>query len=139
MSSCKEATTMCSIYSNSIVNIAAASARNGDEGFLFDILSPIKVSKALVLPLSKEDVWIWPSAYSGIGFDDGYLADRTWCYQERILAPRTLTFERHELFFRCREYLQFDSCPLTEDLAQSELKFSIRFGNGETNTSGEVK
>jgi hypothetical protein len=127
----QESAAICSIYSNAVVNIAAASARNEDEGFLSDRMSPTKVSDMIATDSLDNNVWIRPSGFYKSWFEDGFLAHRGWCYQERMLATRTLIFRPHELLFRCREYHLSESHPLHNGPPLFALEFWTNLANGQ--------
>ncbi|KAK3376373.1 heterokaryon incompatibility protein-domain-containing protein [Lasiosphaeria ovina] len=104
----EESAKMAGIFSGCHLSIAASRASSCDEGFL---------------QVRNEGRWVITSTYQGTPLvvfardSTGHtvlkgvvpfpwfelpLFHRAWCFQERLLAPRTLHFARDELFFQCR-------------------------------------
>ncbi|TGO27653.1 hypothetical protein BPAE_0039g00630 [Botrytis paeoniae] len=104
----KEAALMSSVYSGSTINIVAASAIDGTKGCF---LKPPSFSGNVQIQPTKNEVWdIGPDAFydSVVGSP---VANRAWCLQERLLAPRSLHFTQSELFWECQHCDASESFP----------------------------
>jgi hypothetical protein len=99
-----EALLMSSVYSNSYLNIAATSSKNGNGG-LFVAQNPF-----LANPCMIEANWegLPPGIY--VCYDDsarrrridgGPLNKRAWVLQERLLAPRVVHFAYDQVWWEC--------------------------------------
>jgi hypothetical protein len=103
----REAATMCQVYENALLTLAAASSSNGSGGLFY---RPRRVE------LSGYDMSIGApySIFARLEIDHHYfhlpLTKRAWVMQERLLAPRTLYFTDQELVWECR---QENSCQCT--------------------------
>lgn len=56
------------------------------------------------------------------GYESGYTAERAWCFQETLLSPRSVYFERGQLYWRCRTYEANESFPQGIDHLYTPLK-----------------
>jgi hypothetical protein len=57
-------------------------------------------------------IWIRPRADSdSSSLGRNTLSRRAWCYQEEILAPRTLSFGQSQVAFECRETRRLETTP----------------------------
>ncbi|EPE32882.1 heterokaryon incompatibility protein [Glarea lozoyensis ATCC 20868] len=93
----EEAPKMCDIYSNSYIAIAAAIAVDAQAGFLRDRKSNIlpKVLTGSGLRCRAEvDHVNWPSQEP--------ILSRAWCYQERLVPRRLLSYRVAEVTWECR-------------------------------------
>jgi hypothetical protein len=108
----KEAASMCTIYQNSTLVLAAAISRNPYGGCLSTIPSyawrsqlPLKVGHHSLQVYLRKRIR-HPEEYTHI-FEPLQLPvallKRGWVFQERILAPRTLHFLYDELVWECAE------------------------------------
>ncbi|KAG1726720.1 heterokaryon incompatibility protein-domain-containing protein [Suillus paluster] len=92
---------MCDIYQGAYVTIIAASSQKVSEGFLHNRKRPIET----LLPF-----WCPDGKLGTISVDDTESADpskepvnrRAWCFQERLLSPRTLVYASHTLQYQCQ-------------------------------------
>ena len=98
----KEVTTMAEVYGHSFLNIAAASAKDGNGGCIFAREDPI------ALPYLDKSGSQVDHVYVGrlpAGFDQsvllGPLQRRGWVVQERLLSPRTIYFAEDQLYWEC--------------------------------------
>lgn len=105
----REATRMSTIYGNSYLNIVATSAANGSEGCF-----PSKP----FLPFSKVEIKVGGQYYQArpkhlynYGLSNTPVSSRAWCFQERILAPRTLHFSKAQLFWDCNSKFEAECFP----------------------------
>jgi hypothetical protein len=107
----KESATMSSVYSGSMLNIAATAAENGEQG-CFRNRNPLLVRRCIVRIRSENFAWNDGGNFfnidAGTDFwwrdvENSPLAKRGWVLQERILAPRTLHFGSHQMFWECCE------------------------------------
>jgi hypothetical protein len=100
-----EIAKMGEIYSNSALNLSAASAESSSDGLVFDrqLLSVTPCR----LPIPNAATEISTQALFAYTFrfvhevDLGSLQYRGWIFQERLLAPRTLHFSRDQIFWEC--------------------------------------
>jgi hypothetical protein len=100
----REASSMSNVYTNSICNIAAAASVN-PHGGLFRSRHPRDIQYGLIwsnaiLPEGSYyhiiDEEYWDRQVSSV-----VLHNRGWVLQERVLAPRTLHFAEHQIFWEC--------------------------------------
>lgn len=102
-------TTMRSIYSNSIVNIASTRAADATKSCFVE-RDPLHIKPHVIncrTPFSsKSDTVPHLVVYAELprrGHQLTPLASRGWVLQERILAPRVLHFGTHQVFWECSE------------------------------------
>ncbi len=116
-----EAGRMRSVYGGSFINIAASGAKDGTKGLF---LKPPNLVGAAHFPPSSSGTTSYGIAltnlYSG-GITDTLLSSRAWCFQERLLSPRTLHFGQGDLFWECRTY---DACESFPNVFPEALKKS---------------
>lgn len=105
----REATRMSTIYGNSYLNIVATSASNGSEGCF---------SSHPFLPFSRAEIEAEGQCYQArpkhlykYGFLNTPVSSRAWCFQERVLAPRTLHFSKAQLFWDCNSKFEAECFP----------------------------
>jgi hypothetical protein len=55
---------------------------------------------------------------SSLPFMEFYLSSRGWVYQERLLSPRTLHFDKHAVYWECHECVDSSSFPITEAVSK---------------------
>lgn len=92
---------MCDIYRDAYVTIIAASSQKVSEGFLRDRKRPVETP----LPF-----WCPDGRLGTISVDESESAKpdkepvnlRAWCFQERVLSPRTLVYASHTLQYQCQ-------------------------------------
>jgi len=110
----KESTTMCDIYSGSMINIAATASKNGAEGCFRD-RTPDKVNPCKVgISMENDGQGVWHNLQSNVWQDqveNSPLCRRAWVVQERILAPRTLHFGGTQMFWECNNLAACESIP----------------------------
>lgn len=132
----EHAIAMRLVYSNSLVNIAAARAESGADGLF--------TSRSEVLLRPCHVMWKWPSGWRKhidktfwtirkSGRHESHsirtlpLYTRGWVVQERFLAPRVLHFASDRIFWECAElsmveesfpYGFHDSCPEYRTIVQ---------------------
>jgi Heterokaryon incompatibility protein (HET) len=108
----QESSKMCAVYSNAVVNVTATSSRDGDESFLHPRLTAIQLPRrndaqeSLNGRTLSKAIWLRP-----ILPDINRLIGRAWCFQEVILAPRSLNFGYHEVHYRCRVSQRTETAP----------------------------
>jgi len=102
-----ESARMGIVYSNSTLNIAASAAPNGSFG-CFTTRTPDQVYGCKVAIWEthrprRATVNIWDITVKSITlkFMENVLDTRGWIFQERFLAPRTLYFTSHQLYWEC--------------------------------------
>jgi len=100
---------MSTIYGNSYLNIAATSASRGKEVCFFP-----KPSLPILTTVFELEVKYY-QAYSVYLYDYGFLetllSSRAWCYQERIIALRTLHLSKAQLFWDCNSKFATECFP----------------------------
>jgi hypothetical protein len=98
----KEAGTMGQVYAGSTLNLAATSAKNGQDG-LFRSRNPKAVLPCIVeiLDSPNKETLIYRSGLWENEIEESFLSSRAWVFQERILATRTLHFASDQLFWEC--------------------------------------
>ena len=105
-----ESERMADVYGGSFCNIAATSAHNASEGCLLQkdrhLAGPCNVTTSngdeyFVL---LKNFWLREMATQP-------LLQRGWVVQERILAPRTLHFSRHQIFWECTQVVACEAYP----------------------------
>jgi hypothetical protein len=111
----KEAPLMSTVYGGASLNIAAASAKDGNDG-PFSRRLPLTSRKSATRV--KVEVNSETKAFQ---FADGRpcyrcvksqpLAQRAWALQERILATRTIHSSKTELFWECRTKCACETFP----------------------------
>ncbi|OAX34948.1 HET-domain-containing protein, partial [Rhizopogon vinicolor AM-OR11-026] len=97
----REIPHMCDIYRDAYVTIIAASSQKVSEGFLRDRKRPVETP----LPF-----WCPDGRLGTISVDEDESARpnkepvnlRAWCFQERVLSPRTLVYASHTLQYQCQ-------------------------------------
>jgi hypothetical protein len=97
----RELPQMCDIYRDAYVTIIAASSQKVSEGFLHDRKRPVETP----LPF-----WCPDGRLGSISVDEDTSATpsnepvnhRAWCFQERVLSPRTLVYASHTLQYQCQ-------------------------------------
>lgn len=111
----KEAAMMGEVYSNATLTIAAAGATKSSDGIfrprdIFEYTSPQLRFRS-------------PSGEKGYAFlryrpgyaDDGKepLESRGWTLQERLLSPRLLSYNRHQLSWECQSVVYSKGNPVS--------------------------
>jgi len=97
----KQAGLMSSIYTNCVVNIAAAGS-GSSEGRLFSIRDPELIRHPIINWVPGETHQV-QSKLDHEEVTGSRLATRGWVFQERLLAPRTLHFGSRQLSWKCCE------------------------------------
>lgn len=108
----KEATKMADYYTGADVVIAASSSTGCTHGFLG--ARPESIGGTLQIPLDEGPTSELVALYfreallgdggsiaRKIGYHEDTLSSRGWCYQERLLARRYLSFGQRELIWEC--------------------------------------
>jgi hypothetical protein len=109
----KESSRMGEYYMNSLFNVAAVSASNGDGGCFMNrnplTLTPCPVRIRLpgitpeeLLPCFLRPDISWDPVNETTGFQRPPLWQRAWVVQERLLSARLLRFSDMQLSWRCR-------------------------------------
>lgn len=107
-----ESALMASVYGGSSINIAATAAIDGNGGcFLRDPSFVGKVQTVQGVDSSAKMYSFAPSNLYYHGVPNTHLAERAWCFQERLLAPRTLHFGTGDLFWECKTKDACESFP----------------------------
>lgn len=104
----EESAKMAGIFSGCDLAIAASRATDCDEGFLQSraegrlVMSGAHRGTPLVVFTRDRTAHTSFQGAVPSPFHDLPLFQRGWCFQERLMAPRTLHFAEDELFFQCR-------------------------------------
>lgn len=109
-----ESETMRDIYANSLCNIAASASTNPDGG-LFRLREPEIVRPGTLTAsfenLAKTVYHIVETDFVDHQVFSGPLHTRGWVFQERILAPRTIHFAEHQVFWECSAGIKCEYFP----------------------------
>ncbi|KAL6709877.1 hypothetical protein ACN47E_000662 [Coniothyrium glycines] len=115
----REAAQMAAVYTNAYLTIAATRAASCGEGFL----QPRVAKEGLLvvefadgegkynLHSTYDDLIISPGSMGAVIDEDiemrknGPLLDRVWCFQERMLATRTIHFTIDQMYWECSTHL----------------------------------
>ncbi|KAH6856233.1 heterokaryon incompatibility protein-domain-containing protein [Chaetomium sp. MPI-CAGE-AT-0009] len=104
----EESAKMAGIFSGCDIAIAATRAADCDEGFLRPrkegqlVMSGTHQGTPLVVFARDRTAHTSFRGAVPSPFHELPLFQRRWCFQERLMAPRTLHFAGDELFFQCR-------------------------------------
>ena len=138
-----ESVQMGTYYWNSHVNIAIAQSTEGETG-CFRTRDPLGVQPCTVWMRFPQDRHyrtkpVLLSPYIKGGYDwrfkqSSILDARAWVLQERLLAPRTLFFGEHQMFFSCltmeaseaRPHGELLSVKLESNLLIQEFQHTLR-------------
>ncbi|KAF2489353.1 HET-domain-containing protein, partial [Lophium mytilinum] len=106
----RESSLMSQIYQGAYLTLAAGWAKDDTEGLFKKTLT--KHHSVQVLGLSKSRLpdsifmrtplwhtWGWRGSSADV--ESHPLISRAWCFQERLLSPRVLYFNAHELVWEC--------------------------------------
>lgn len=103
-----ESAQMASIYTNSLLNLAATHSSNGKGGcfaerWSLDSLSQVElnVGDDIVIEHVAHDQFTRMMDYENTMEHTSPLLSRGWVFQERLLARRTLHFHAEELIWEC--------------------------------------
>jgi hypothetical protein len=114
----EEGVRMDEIYGGSFLNLAAAAARNGNEG-LFSARDPNRI-RGFEVPIKGPEfrgpktAAFCAETISHImmrNTEASVLMERAWVFQEIYLAPRTLFFGPEQLFWKCRSSVTSETYP----------------------------
>jgi hypothetical protein len=108
----REASQMNSVYGNSSINIAAASAHSVHEGCFLKQPYLVDGLRAQISVAGSKYVRDFRSSsiYS-LATTESHLATRAWALQERILPSRTIHFGHRGAFWECRSKLANEFLP----------------------------
>ncbi|RYP91958.1 hypothetical protein DL770_001932 [Monosporascus sp. CRB-9-2] len=137
----REAARMADYYTGAEVVIAASSSTGCTEGFL----GPRPASSdrgTLQIPRNKGSRELLPLHFRGslvgdmpgmanqLGYREDMLSTRSWCYQERLLARRYLSFDRDQLSWECNAACHCESSDISPDLERVDAKDDAGSGGG---------
>jgi hypothetical protein len=129
-----ESARMGIVYSNSTLNIAASAAPDGSFG-CFTTRMPDQVygCKVAIWETHRPrqttvNTWDITVEYITGKFMENVLDTRGWIFQERFLAPRTLYFTPHQLYWECVTGKACETFPNSYHDALSTLP-AIKFVN----------
>jgi hypothetical protein len=128
-----EAILMHQYYKQSLLTIAAADGNNSDAGLFRDRDGlknrPFELGFTDVNGSSRQlyaytNTMSFELARSSLSesFKPSPLYDRAWVFQEQALSPRTLTYARDRLSWRCQEMLFDERAPLMKSVEDFIIK-----------------
>jgi hypothetical protein len=107
----REAATMCDVYSNASLTLAAAHAAGGEVGCFedrdgilqFPFVLDISTLRSNHLDASSRDRVLFTSygRQKGLGGPEPPLYGRAWVLQEQLLSPRMLIFDGSQIRWEC--------------------------------------
>jgi len=112
----REISKMGDTYRKATVTIAAASARGVTEGFLFDRL-PDDPSLPFYLSHSTSGTISFSTVANSDGRNDP-LSTRGWAFQEFVLSPRVILFDKFQATWHCSENL-------CKEVVPSYLRYNV--------------
>jgi hypothetical protein len=153
---------MDKIYANCVLQIAAAHSVDARGGCFSTrhrssaypaVLPPPTLELSDDLPKGMLKGLLEVSLHVGVAIPDSvplmefYLSSRGWVYQERLLSPRTLHFDKNDVYWECHEHV-FSSMFPKKDAVSEEIRlkhtshldrrpYDWRCGQGFTVTSYE--
>lgn len=113
----RESSKMSQVYRNSVCTISASCAADEDRGLFTDRshfnFQPFHIRIKPSQTGSQESLVVIPDNQhedhpSGML---GYLANRGWVFQERLLSKRTVYFGKEQVFWECSELQANESWP----------------------------
>ncbi|KAI1388082.1 HET-domain-containing protein [Hypoxylon trugodes] len=133
-----EASRMADVYGNSYVTISATASENSSGG-LFRRHDPLDLKHTVqrpaengvcatvhVRPALEHAPYFASSPYGLESSTPGPLLERSWCFQEYLLAPRVLSFTEWEILWLCLSKRSCNCGEYNEDMrdivAASDLK-----------------
>lgn len=114
---------MSEVYAKSVLNIAVISASEGTKG-LDRLRNPLAI-----FPCTSRTVWKSAEDEDIICYDDNawqefvgssVLNSRGWVIQERLLAPRTVSFAVDQVYWECGSSRASESFPFGLPLEGSD-------------------
>ena len=112
----KESATMCTVYGNSVLTIAALGM-DGLDG-CFRRRDPLLVTPCYLGELHK-GIYAYPTVLNNrvrlmesLTQEGARLPSRGWFVQERLLSPRTLYLGAPELYWECSSETRCESVPI---------------------------
>ena len=138
-----ESKKMAEIYKGSMLTIAAAKARNGEDGCFANGRESKKITPSRPYSNKPFEVWYkeWPEHFeftfpgkrsAKLGLD---LFDRAWTLQEELLAQRVLYYTEAEVVWQCKTLIDCSCGRIAQDLAQGG-KRPIKLAYEETIRNG---
>lgn len=115
-----EAQSMASVYTNSILNIAATDSPDGARGLFVSRTYEEIVSRKVEITRERDGRKFYWRCVDRQYIDNSgdfskihrkILYSRAWAFQERFLAPRTLHFGADQLAWECRCLEADEICP----------------------------
>lgn len=105
-----ESQRMADVYNGSYCNVAATKAHNSSVGCLSQsdryFAGPCTFTSA-----TGKEYFVLPKLFWQREMSTQPLLTRGWVVQERILAPRTLHFSRHQVFWECSHVVACEAYP----------------------------
>lgn len=138
----QEASRMAFIYKHAFLTISAACASDENQGCFrkrdVPLMKPLRLVSNPLLP-SGPDTDLYKTSYimndepRGFLSDAGklgYLANRGWVFQERVLSQRIVHFAREEVHWECRELEASEAWPRHTEFFSKPMRPSVLYGLG---------
>ncbi|KAK7398743.1 hypothetical protein QQX98_011887 [Neonectria punicea] len=107
-----ESGQMRSVYGGTHVNLAASSATSVYEGLC---LKPTQYSGGFCARVTTSEYCRGQTFHASEVYNESssetYLATRAWTFQEKLLAPRTISFGAQGVFWECRSGIKSEFLP----------------------------
>jgi hypothetical protein len=140
----REAAKMASIYSGAYLTISATRAAHSDEGFLAPRVTRARKQVRFTddegsfeLYFIYDDLVTAPGSIGSVQHQplrlqkEEPLLNRAWCFQERVLATRTLHFGSDQMYWECAQKFEEEQGVVTYNDVDSYKEYSIkRIGEG---------
>jgi hypothetical protein len=146
----RESSNMMAVYESAWLNIAAAGSPNED-GRLFmprnqDLTRPCRLPPSFSCLNDSESGNILGDSYafldpsfSAQSVFDGFLAQRGWILQERVLSPRSVYFGRNEVYWECSQLMASESVPWGFSNDQGVFSRKFNATNGAPRAEGSLR
>ncbi|KAF2805554.1 HET-domain-containing protein [Mytilinidion resinicola] len=119
----REASLMCQVYQGAYLTLAAGWARDDTDGLFKE--APKEYRSIQILSPPKAHLELHP------------LTSRAWCFQERLLSPRVLYFNAHELVWECMTNSRCQ-CTVSGPIAAEDPLPKIEYAHSETVPSQDL-
>lgn len=139
-----ESSRMASIYKHAFITISAACASDENQGCFRKRdaagIQPLRLFSNPLLPSSGPATDLHKTSYiiSDESKEDrenvgklGYLADRGWVFQERVLSKRIVHFAREEVHWECGELEASEAWPGRTESFSKPMRPSVLEGPGK--------
>lgn len=127
----RESSTMCQVYRNAYLTLAATASSSGSGGLYAEIQK--SASRSHIIPINSKGTSIeihcrkyfkHRTLYSVNQREVDPLSTRAWAYQERLLSRRIVHFTSQELLWECRSHQRCE-CQAWDSDPKKELQTSF--------------